>query len=106
MKTLTIRQLPDDVHDALRIKAAANGRSMEEEVRQLLADATMERKKPDLGPLRALREKFRKSDAFDGLTAAEAVREMRNEDIAATDAKLARIEADWAAAREKKNPAQ
>lgn len=36
MKTLTIRQVPDEIHEALRIKAAEHGRSMEEEVRRLL----------------------------------------------------------------------
>jgi plasmid stability protein len=40
MATLTIRNLPDDVHAALRVQAAKNGRSMEEEVRVLLAAST------------------------------------------------------------------
>ncbi|MGF1544660.1 MAG: hypothetical protein ACFB00_09200 [Parvularculaceae bacterium] len=39
MKTLTIRQVPDDVHETLRIRAAQAGRSMEEEVRQVLSRA-------------------------------------------------------------------
>lgn len=37
--TLTIRNLPDDVRDRLRLRAAQNGRSMEAEVRQALAEA-------------------------------------------------------------------
>ena len=37
MATLTVRDLPDDVRDKLRIRAAENGRSMEAEVRSLLA---------------------------------------------------------------------
>jgi plasmid stability protein len=37
MATLTIRNLPEDVHDRLRRAAAENHRSMEEEVRQALA---------------------------------------------------------------------
>ncbi|HZZ36460.1 MAG TPA: hypothetical protein VFE03_12085 [Caulobacteraceae bacterium] len=37
MATLTIRNLPDGVHDALRLRAAANRRSMEAEARVLLA---------------------------------------------------------------------
>jgi plasmid stability protein len=37
MATLTIRKLPDDVRDALRLRAARNGRSMEAEVREMLA---------------------------------------------------------------------
>ncbi len=47
MKTLTVRQVPDDVHEALRIKAAAAGRSMEEEVRLLLARAAGPRRAPE-----------------------------------------------------------
>lgn len=39
MATLTIRNLPDDVRDRLRIRAAANGRSMEAEARDLLQRA-------------------------------------------------------------------
>ena len=34
MATLTIRNLPDDVHDALRRRAAENRRSVEAEVRR------------------------------------------------------------------------
>lgn len=37
MASITIRNLDDDVKEALRRQAAANGRSMEEEVRMLLA---------------------------------------------------------------------
>ncbi|MFO1186615.1 MAG: Arc family DNA-binding protein [Alphaproteobacteria bacterium] len=36
MATLTIRNLPDEVRDRLRVRAAQNGRSMEEEARSLL----------------------------------------------------------------------
>ncbi|NWG52554.1 MAG: hypothetical protein HXY28_02440 [Hydrogenophilaceae bacterium] len=37
MGTLTIRNLPDDVHDKLRLRAAKNRRSVEAEARALLA---------------------------------------------------------------------
>jgi antitoxin FitA len=37
MATLTIRNLPDAVHQGLRARAAANGRSMEAEARAVLA---------------------------------------------------------------------
>ncbi len=37
MATLTIRNLPDEVHAALRVRAAQRGRSMEEEVRLIIA---------------------------------------------------------------------
>ena len=36
MATLTIRNLPDTVRDAIRVAAAHNGRSMEAEVRDAL----------------------------------------------------------------------
>ena len=39
MAMLTIRNLPDEVHRALRIRAAENGRSTEAEVRDILASA-------------------------------------------------------------------
>jgi plasmid stability protein len=38
MATLTIRNLPEEVHDALRREAAEHRRSMEEEARRTLAD--------------------------------------------------------------------
>lgn len=39
MAMLTIRNLPDEVHRALRVRAAENGRSTEAEVRDILASA-------------------------------------------------------------------
>jgi plasmid stability protein len=36
---MSIRDLDDDVRDRLRLRAAANGRSMEAEVRAILAEA-------------------------------------------------------------------
>ena len=39
MAMLTIRNLPDDVHRALRMQAALHGRSTEAEVREILAIA-------------------------------------------------------------------
>lgn len=47
MANLTIRNLPDDVRDRLRLRAAEHGRSMEAEAREILADATQHpRRKP------------------------------------------------------------
>jgi antitoxin FitA len=43
MAMLTVRNLPDDVHRALRVRAAHHGRSTEAEVREILASAV----KPD-----------------------------------------------------------
>jgi len=39
MAMITIRNLPDEVHRALRVRAAENGRSTEAEVREILASA-------------------------------------------------------------------
>lgn len=39
MATLTVRNLPNEVHRALRVRAAQNGRSTEAEVREILASA-------------------------------------------------------------------
>lgn len=39
MAMLTVRNLPDDVHRALRVRAALHGRSTEAEVREILAIA-------------------------------------------------------------------
>lgn len=39
MAILTVRNLPDDVHRALRVQAAQHGRSTEAEVREILANA-------------------------------------------------------------------
>ena len=39
MASITIRQLDDDLKHRLRLRAARNGRSMEEEARIILGDA-------------------------------------------------------------------
>ena len=39
MAMLTVRNLPDEVHRALRVRAAQHGRSTEAEVREILAVA-------------------------------------------------------------------
>jgi len=39
MAMLTIRNLPDEVHRALRVQAALHGHSTEAEVREILANA-------------------------------------------------------------------
>jgi antitoxin FitA len=44
MATLTIRNLPDEVIEALKALARKHGRSMEEEVRRLLADQVLDRR--------------------------------------------------------------
>lgn len=39
MATLTVRGIPEDEKDALRVRAAKNGHSMEAELRQLIHQA-------------------------------------------------------------------
>jgi len=39
MAMLTVRNLPDEIHRALRVRAAQHGRSTEAEVREILAAA-------------------------------------------------------------------
>ena len=39
MASITIRKLDDDIKTRLRVRAAGNGRSIEEEVRLILRDA-------------------------------------------------------------------
>jgi len=51
MSVLTVRNLPDEVHRALRLRAAQHGRSMEAEVRSILEDTV---KPPDRVMLGAL----------------------------------------------------
>lgn len=41
MATLTIRKVPDNVRDGLRVRAAKNGRSLEAEARDILAAASL-----------------------------------------------------------------
>jgi plasmid stability protein len=48
MAALSIRNLDDHVHERLRRRAAASGRSMEAEVRTILSDAVREPGEDDL----------------------------------------------------------
>lgn len=49
MAMLTVRNLPDDVHRALRLRAALHGRSTEAEVRDILAIAVKPESRLRLG---------------------------------------------------------
>jgi plasmid stability protein len=51
MATLTVRNLPDDVHRALRVRAALNGRSTEAEIRDILEKAARPEGRLKLGSL-------------------------------------------------------
>lgn len=50
---LTVRNLPDEVHRALRVRAAQHGQSMEAEVREILESAISPQGRMKLGSLLA-----------------------------------------------------
>ncbi len=53
MAMLTVRNLPDEVHRALRVQAALHGHSTEAEVREILAAAVKPPSRVLLGDARA-----------------------------------------------------
>lgn len=53
MAMLTVRNLPDEVHRALRVRAAQHGHSMESEVREILESAVSPQGRVRLGTLLA-----------------------------------------------------
>ena len=57
MAAVSVRDLDDDVKERLRIRAAANGRSMEAEIRAILITAVNEPETPE-GLLSALADRF------------------------------------------------
>ncbi len=53
MAMLTVRNLPDEVHRALRVRAARRGHSMEAEVREILESAISPQGRIKLGSMLA-----------------------------------------------------
>ena len=53
MAMLTVRNLPDEVHRALRVRAAQHGHSMEAEVREILEASVSPQGRVKLGTLLA-----------------------------------------------------
>ena len=53
MASITIRNVPDEVHRALRVRAAMNGRSTEAEIRDILEKAAKPEGRVKLGSLPA-----------------------------------------------------
>jgi antitoxin FitA len=49
MASITVRNLPDETHRALRIRAAQNGRSTEAEVREILEQAVRPKERVKIG---------------------------------------------------------
>ena len=59
MASITIRNLDDDVKTRLRMRAAENGRSMEEEARLILREAVVREEAPAYGLGTAIHELFK-----------------------------------------------
>lgn len=75
MASITIRSLDDEVKRRLRIRAAEHGRSMEEEVREILRQA-VGREKPAYDLAAAIRARVAPLDGVDlDLPQREAMRE-------------------------------
>jgi plasmid stability protein len=53
MRSITVRNVPDEVHRALRVRAAQHGRSAEAEIRDILEDAVRPEGRVKLGSLLA-----------------------------------------------------
>lgn len=53
MANVTVRNLPDEVHRALRVRAAHHGRSTEAEIRDILENAVRPPERVKLGSLLA-----------------------------------------------------
>ena len=53
MPAITVRNLPDEVHRALRVRAATHGRSTEAEIRDILETAVKPEGRIKLGSLLA-----------------------------------------------------
>jgi plasmid stability protein len=88
MATLTIRNLPDEVRDKLRIRAAHAGRSMEAEARAILIEGLLKRKLSDAQLGAGLRRAqtwvaaHRKSVAGEASSVDALIRDRRREVIA------------------------
>lgn len=71
---LTVRNIPDEVHRALRVRAAQHGRSTEAEVREIIAAAVVPQQRLLIGDaLAALGRTLQLTD--DDIAAINAVRD-------------------------------
>lgn len=59
MASITVRNLDDEVKKGLRMRAAANGHSMEEEARIILREAVQRDTEPEKGLGTAIHELFK-----------------------------------------------
>ncbi|MDR3231090.1 MAG: Arc family DNA-binding protein [Synergistaceae bacterium] len=74
MAILTVRNVPDEVHRALRMRAAAHGHSMEAEVREILKSTLKSERRVQMGEaLMELAQRLRLTN--DDFTVFEQVRD-------------------------------
>ena len=78
MAVLTVRNLPDEVHRALRLRAAQNGRSTESEVREILANAVIPEQRIHMGTTMAALARGNGLTNEDVLAFEEAMEEVRD----------------------------
>jgi plasmid stability protein len=94
MATLNIRNLPDEVHRRLRVRAAEHGRSMEAEARAILV-AALELEGARDGLKKSTAEKVRELQAFvDQLYGGKRPKHVVDELIAERRREFAREEAE------------
>ncbi|HEY9681519.1 MAG TPA: plasmid stability protein [Candidatus Melainabacteria bacterium] len=63
MASITVRNLPEETHRALRVRAAQNGRSTEAEVREILETAVRPKERIKVGSeLAAFGDKYKLDD--------------------------------------------
>jgi len=79
MAVLTVRNLSDEVHRALRLRASRNGRSTEAEVRDILANTVKPKQRPRMGAAMAALARENRLTDEDILALEEAMAEARND---------------------------
>ena len=107
MATLTIRDLDDSLKLKLRLRAASQNRSMEEEARQILRAALLETSPPTSSLVDRVRRRFDGlGDVQLPIAPREAVREpLRIQEAPATHAPASKPANRSASARKKSRPA-
>ena len=76
MASITVRNLEDGLKRRLRIRAAENGRSMEQEARDILREALQRETAPTKGLGTAINERFKRLGGVDReITPREPMRE-------------------------------
>jgi plasmid stability protein len=79
MPSLTVRNLPDETHRALRVRAAQHGRSAEAEVRAILEEAVRPAERLKIGT--ELRRIAQEIGGMDDLDISRQRREIRGADF-------------------------